>query len=341
MKRSLALAIPLLILAASALSLPRLAVEYAASCDSCHVNPTGAGMRTEFGNYSVAYQELTLQSTRKLLDDRYRSPRLAEGVTLGFDTRHLFFDDGSVFRMQTDFYLAVEPFDDLTYQVRVGESGISENYALLRIDDGHHYVKAGRFSPAYGLRPADHTAFIRSRTGNPSLLYLDGLSLGTTVAETRLSLEAFDRTGQGIYGLHAYRPFALETVSLFAGVSLRVTEEVEVPGGSLSHAKAAFGGLSLDRFTLMGEVDLVGKGNDTLVVYGNLTTRIAYGLYLVGEYNFFDGDRNRADGTEEFIRTSVELYPIPFVLLRPSYTRYTDGPRKDENDFFIQFHVGY
>lgn len=341
MRSCLSLLIPIFLVAGAALALPRLAVEYATSCDSCHINPAGAGMRNEFGNHSVAFHELTLQITKEHFVDGYRPPRLGDALTVGFDTRHLVFEDGSVFRMQTDLYAAIEPVDDLTYHVRFSENGISENFGMLAFDDTRHYIKAGRFAPNYGLHPADHTSFIRQRTGNPPSLYLDGLSLGTTILDSRLSLELFDRLGQGIYGLHAYRPFACGPIGLLAGMSLRVTEDVAVPGGALPHAKALFGGVSWNRFTLMGEMDLVGKGNDALAAYANLTTRLVYGAYVVGEYNFFDSDRDRAAGVEEFVRLSVEVYPIPFVLLRPSYTRYTEGFHSDRDDFFLQFHIGY
>ncbi|MDX9858637.1 MAG: hypothetical protein RBT76_12665 [candidate division Zixibacteria bacterium] len=341
MRRVLATVLPIVALAATAASLPRLAVEYATSCTSCHVNPSGGGMRTEFGNHSVAFQELTLQATKSLLADRYRPPRIAEAVTIGFDTRHLVFDDGSVFRMQTDAFAAVEPIQNLVYQFRVGESGISENFALLSFGDLEYYVKAGRFSPAFGLHPEDHTAFVRQRTGNPPLLYLDGISVGAAIHPVHASLEAHDRSGQGVYGVHLFSPLALPSFSIMIGASIRITEDLPAMGDALPHAKALFGGISWSRFTLMGEADVVGKGNDTIVTYANLTTRLMYGVYLIGEYNFFDGDKELTSGVEEFVRVSVELYPVPFVQVRPTYTRYTEGPLRDEDDLFVLFHVGY
>lgn len=348
MRSLLSVIIPIFILAATALSLPRLAVEYATSCDSCHVNPTGAGMRNEFGNYSVAFQELTLQATKKLLADSYWPPRVGEAMTVGFDSRHLVFDDGTVFRMQTDVYVAIEPLSGFTYQIRLGEDGVTENYALLQHDDYKYYIKAGRFAPAFGLHPADHTAFIRARTGNAARLYLDGLAIGVRAADFRVSAEVLDNDGQGVYGLHLYRPLVLNRISALLGGSIRITEDgsiarngVSSPTIPLKHARAIFGGVSWDRFTLMAECDLVGKGNESFVSYASLTSRIMYGFYLVGEYNFADGDRHRADGVDEFVRLSLDLYPIPFVLFRPSYTRTTRGPLSNQDDFFLQIHLGY
>lgn len=341
MRKSISILIPLLALAVTAVSLPRLAVKYATSCNTCHIDPSGGGMRNEFGNHSVAFNELTLQSTKQLLKEAYRSPRLSDAVTVGFDVRSLVFDDLSVLRMQTDFYTTVEPIDNLFYHFRFSADGISENYGMFQPENHRYYVKAGRFYPAFGLHPADHTAFIRERSGHPTRFYLDGLSAGVTVEGFSLTGEIFDRNSQGVYGLHLTRPLFVSPVSVYGGASLQLSEEINGRNNGVPQAKALFAGVSYGRFTLMGEADLVGKGNDTLITYTNLTARLMYGLYLIAEYNFFDGDRDRRNGVEEYVRLSSSFYPIPFVQLRPSYTRYTRGPLHGEDDFFFQFHVGY
>jgi len=340
--RRLALLLPVIcLLAVSGITLPRFSVEYAVPCQQCHVNPNGGGMRNEFGNHSMAFQELCLPQTKSLFADKYKPPRLSDVATVGFDLRYLVFDDLSTFRMQNDAYLSLEPLRDLNYTLRLGENGISENYALLQLGKQQHYLKAGRFYPAYGLRNVDHTSYTRARTGHPPRYYLDGLSLGTELWAAKVVVELMDQNGQGVYGVHAYRPMFFDPFGLMLGASYRLTENVPGPLGPVPHAKALFGGVSYDRFTLLGQLDLVGKGNDTLITYANLTTRLEYGLYVIGEYNFFDGNRDVADGVEEFVRVSLEIFPIPFVELRPSYTYYFEGPRKDEDDVFVQFHIGY
>ncbi len=78
-----------------------------------------------------------------------------------------------------------------------------------------------------------------------------------------------------------------------------------------------------------------------MLTYINLTTRLEYGIYLIVEYNFKDLDRNAKNGVDEFYRFSLEIFPIPFVDIRPYYTIYTAGFLKNEKDFFVQLHVGY
>lgn len=343
--RVLPLVVVVLIIAAliisSAISFPRLAVEQGTACVNCHVNPNGGGMRNEYGNHAVGFNELCLPSSKKYVADKYRSPRLSEAVTIGVDSRHLILDDGRVFRMQTDAFINAEPIERLSYQLRFGESGISENYALWRQTEDKFYVKAGRFYPAFGLRSSDHKAYVQERTGHGSNVYLDGLSIGARVYDVNIAAEFMDDNGHGIYGAHLYRAAGYGPFGYLVGASLRLPEESGGSTGRFPISRALFGGLSYDRFTLMGELDLAGKGNDTLIAYANLTTRLEYGLYIITEYNFFDGDRSLKSGVDEFVRFSVELYPLPFVQLRPSYTYYTRGIRQDEDDLFLQIHFGY
>ena len=330
-----------LLIAAGVSSLPRLSVEHSLPCRTCHINPNGGGMRTEFGNQAVALNELCLQSTKKIVASKALSPRIAPSLLIGFDSRTLLMDDGTILRMQTDAFADITPFSQFHYVLRFGQHGITESYGLSYFADERYYFKAGRFYPVYGLRDADHTAFVRSRTGHSPEMYLDGLSVGGDFRGVNVVAEGFDVGGRGVLGAHVYGTRSLPPFGLLAGASLRWSEKVDFSNGPFPHARAVFGGVSWNRLTLMGEMDLVGRSPDTIVAYANLTARLMYGLYLVGEYNFFDGDRSHQSGIDEFIRVSTELFPLPYVEVRPSYTYYTRGYLEKTDDLFIQFHLGY
>lgn len=331
----------------SVISFPRFSVEQSVPCGECHLNPNGGGMRNEFGNYAVALNELCLPGSKAASIKRYRKPRLSESLTFGFDSRYLLMDNGWVFNMQNDLFLAAEPLKDVYYHLRIGASGgvddarVSESYALMFFSERKFYFKGGRFYPAYGLRQSDHKSFVRERTGHTSNTYLDGFSVGGNLAGFSGSLEFFQPGNRGVYVAHLSKVGFFDRFGYLGGLSLRLSEERGGSNGSFPAARSLFGGLSFDRYTLMGEVDLLGKASDTLVVYANFTTRLEYGLYLIGEYNFYDGDRDLATGADEFYRLSIELYPFSFVQLRPSYTYYSEGPRDGEDDYFLQLHIGY
>ena len=335
-----------LIVAATLQSLPRLAAEQSLSCKTCHINPNGGGARTEFGNHSVAFHELTLPQTKKYFEKKKHSPRISESVLAGFDYRYLVLEGGRVFRMQTDAYLTFEPYKDLMYHLRFWENGVNENYMLLYLDHQKYYLKIGRFYPAYGLRMADHKTYVRERIGFGSNVYLDGLSLGAEIGGSNIAVEFFKEDffkpfRRFVGAVHIFRTGYTRSISYLAGFSARISEELNGSNGAFPHTKGIFGGLSYNRFTLLGELDLAGRANDSLLAYAGLTTRIEYGLYLIAEYNFIDNDRDFQSGVEEFLRFSLEFYPIPFVQLRPSYTYYANGPLVGEDNFFLQFHVGY
>lgn len=330
-----------ILFSASLYSLPRLAAEHAVACKSCHINPNGGGARTEFGNHSVAFHELCLPQTKKLLENKYNKPRLSESVLIGFDARYLVFENGRIFRMQTDAYLTFEPYKEFYYHLNFWESGIKENYALFYLDNQKYFLKLGRFAPAYGLRMDDHKSYVREQLGFGSNLYRDGLSMGAEVRGVNIVGEIYNPNDQFVGTLHSYRTGFIDPFGYLAGFSVRISETANGSTGTNPHTRGVFGGISYDRFTLMGELDFAGKGNDSVLAYASLSSRLEYGLYFIAEYNFFDPDKNMASGVDEFVRLSLEFYPLPYVQLRPSYTYFTKGILQDEEDFFLLFHVGY
>ncbi len=346
------------LIAASVYALPRFSLQNSTPCQTCHINPSGGGMRNEFGNHAVAFQELVLPPMKKLVEDRFKPPRLGESVTVGFDLRYLVFDDGEVFRMQTDAYAAIEPFRDFYYQLRLSdEQGITENFGLLYFDEQRHYIKVGRFELSHGLKLEDHTAYVRSRTGDQPHLYYDGLALGAKIGDGYAAVELFNPEDRGMIVVHAYRPGFIPQLNLgwMAGFSGRFSEKGgdsdDEPSDETDHShdpagpppdnRAVFGGLSYDRFSLLGELDLAGRSPDQLAFCAGFTARIEHGLYFLTEYNFYDGDRDIAAGVDEFVRLSLQVFPLPYVELRPAYTWYTRGPLDGEDDFYLQLHLGY
>ncbi|MEK7774648.1 MAG: hypothetical protein AAB305_02040 [Candidatus Zixiibacteriota bacterium] len=337
--------IALFILAGSSvISFPNLSVEHSVACRECHISGAGGGARTEFGNYAVALNELTLEKTKKWAVEKYRKPRIAPSLLVGFDSRHLVLEDGTVFRMQSDLFVTFEPFEGLQYHTRLTENGARENYGQLLFCDNRFYVRAGRFAPAFGLKQADHQGFNRARTGNGTNIFLDGASIGGELYGVNVALESFNQFGQELTGIHAFRVGSIGSFGYLAGLSSRFSERMNGNYGLYPPAKSLFGGVSWNRFTLLGEGNLIGKYDDAVATYYAVHARIIWGLYAVGEYNFYDSDRRFKNGIEEWVRTSIDFYPVPFVQIRPSYTRYLRDftGTKDERDVvFLQFHVGY
>ena len=338
--------VALLVSVAGVFALPRLSAEHAVACKQCHVNPNGGGARNEFGNHAVAFQELCIPPTKKLLASHYKKPRISESLMFGFDSRWLILDDSRVFRMQSDLYLTLTPFKNFDYHFRIGPVGatnvqVSEQYALFRVHDFKYWVKAGTFYPAFGLRQDDHISYTRSKTGHLPNSYWDGVSIGADFYDVNITAEVFNIGGRGIYNFHAYRAGFIDPIGYLIGGSIQQSEKIVGSTGIYPRAKAFFAGLNWERLTVTGEFDLIGASSDSMAFYAAATARVVWGLYLTGEYNFFDPDRHLRTGAEKFTRFSVDFYPAPFVKIRPSYTHYMPSYRGETDDFFVQLHIGY
>ena len=339
---ALFLLITVLLTSISIYSIPRLSLEHATPCVTCHISPNGGGMRNEFGNFAVSYNELCLQATKKLVQPYRLKPRISDNVTYGLDYRLLYLEQGRFFRMQADFYLNVELLKGISYNLNFGQTYLKDSYLLLKFKDEHYWIKAGRFYPAYGLRDSDHNAYVRTAPLLGPELNVDGISVGGNFFEgSNITFEFYQPESQAVATLHSFRAGAIGPVGFLSGLSWRQSEEVDGSYRGFPIAKSVFGGLSYDRFSIMGEVGSVGKGNEQRTLYAQSATRIIYGLYFIGEYNFHDPDWSTKTGSNEFWRFSFEFFPIPFVELRPAITYIGEGPRKDQVDFFVQMHISY
>ncbi len=157
---------------------PWLAVRSGLQCVNCHVNPSGGGQRTVFGN---AWGSNVLARDR-ISGDSTSEPwtgAINRWISVGGDLRArvagMDVDDAddppTEFEVQDMFaYLTVQLVPErlmVHIDQRVGPRGSSnrQSYALLRPRRGSMYMRAGRFFLPHGLRLADDNAFIQQATG--------------------------------------------------------------------------------------------------------------------------------------------------------------------------------
>ncbi len=323
-------------------SLPRLAVDHGTPCVSCHIQPDGGGMRNEYGHYSVGFNELTLQSTKKLFAPYKFRPVLTENLGYGLDYRMLYLERGEFFRMQTDFYLHLALLQGVSYDLTMAQSNVKFSYLLVKLRNEHYWFKVGRFYPAFGLRDPDHTSFVRTVSQLAPELAVDGISAGGRFfGGSNIFLEFYEPGGQRVLTLHSFRAGVLGPFGFLTGLSWRQSEKVDGSYRNYPIAKSIFGGLSYDRFTLLMEAGAVGKANQQRTFYSQLSARVLWGLYLIGEYNFYDPDWGHQTGTNQNYKASLEFFPVPFIELRPSLVYNAEGDRQDLVDWFIQLHIHY
>lgn len=186
----------LLAVAAPAWGVPRFAVRTGLPCGSCHVSPTGGGMRTPFGRNVFARQWLARLPYPKAL---FEAPtvELGEHVSLGADLRGTYLytksprpelaDTSSFALMQSDLYVAIDAPPYLGFYLDRGVYGGFEAYALLRprgpAAARDLVIKVGRFIVPFGLRDVNHSTYVR-----------EGIGLGPTDRDSGVELDIMSST---------------------------------------------------------------------------------------------------------------------------------------------------
>jgi hypothetical protein len=197
---------------------PYMAIREGRKCSACHVNESGAGMRTLFANTHL--QEIThyrdlfpeLAQATETFNGQITS-FLSIGADLRVDDSVVFQDEpdangavanGRVFRSHVDenilevrrapIYFLVSPIPDylelyVDESLAPGSPTTREAFGLLKgILPWRGYAKAGRFFADYGLRTANddmfsidntpNNIFVRGRTGTDFTAYVEGGEIG-------------------------------------------------------------------------------------------------------------------------------------------------------------------
>ena len=156
-------------------ALPKYASRTGYKCQSCHINPTGKGMRTEFGaNYGR--DDISLPTYKNLTDYDDFTTKLGPSLSFGADYRSMFYYEtldrtSTFFQMQGSFY--VDFLLNKKFQVYADKDlfGDVEVFGLAKVLPLDGYVKIGRFVPAYGTKVDDHNYFIRGGPYNPGVQF--------------------------------------------------------------------------------------------------------------------------------------------------------------------------
>jgi len=166
----------LMFAAASVSAEPYFAVREGQKCMSCHVNPSGGGMRNAYGN---AWAQTALPAHRiDIPGADLWTGSINSMISVGANLRAGYaYTDQPHTAPQSEFdveelrvYGAVNLIAGrlMLYadeRVAPGGSLNLESYARLTSEDQRWYVKAGQMYLPYGWRLEDDTAFVRTQTG--------------------------------------------------------------------------------------------------------------------------------------------------------------------------------
>jgi len=345
---ALMLAIIVLLRAAPAAAEPYLAVLEGYKCNVCHVNPTGGGLRNEFG-LTYAKVLLPAETVDNTLDSW--SGKLTDRLRIGGDLRadwsrvttpnspsqQAFSLDQ--FRVYAD--LTILP-DRLGIYVdeQIAPNGSQNEEAYVRYGnttDGF-YIKGGQFYLPFGWRLQDQTAFVREVTGISMATPDKGVEFGYEHAAWSTQFDitngvANANTGSG-YQVTTQVAYTKPIWRLgIAGSSTQSSAGDRRMGG-------LFAGVKTGPIAWLAEGDIVHDDSlERSLVAGLLEAdwRLLKGhnLKLTAEYE----DPDRAVRNNQATRYSLvyEYTPLPFLQVRAGYRHYFGIPQNNEQNQQLTF----
>jgi hypothetical protein len=357
-----------------ALSLPRFSARTGAKCQACHVNPSGGGMRQEFGaRYGRETLPVPTWSSELGLDDF--TTKLTEFVSIGADFRTLYFtqqrpDTGppprsvtgsnAFWQMQGDIYMHFKLAKKVSIYLDKGLYSGFEIFGLLNILPANGHIKIGKFTPNYGLKLDDHRAYVRQYTGfsaevDPSRasFVLTGAEVGfspgplTVMGGVYNSVDGFGAgTGNNKAVLGRVEGMFTLTEDVHGGIGGNVFSK-KIAGDITTTLLGGFGSFSFGDLTLLGEADFIKVKNPAsdvtgLATFVELNYVLTPGVDLKLGYDFYDPDKDLKTGSLSKYSVGLEFFPLPGVEIRPVYRFVKDEPvdvKNNEYQLLLHFYL--
>jgi len=352
----LAGALALVALAGAAQAEPYLAAQMGLKCVQCHVNPTGGGMRTVFGN---TFAQTQLAAKRLGAEDDMWTGQVMKFLSVGGNARANYnFTDVPNQESSNDFAVeearAYLDFGVIPNRLSVyidqrfapGNSTNLEANVRYWISENSVYVKAGRMYLPFGYRFEDDNAFVRQLSGINMQAPDEGVEIGFEKGSWSTQFAISNGTagapevdnGKQLTGRTEYVGSAWRV-----GVSALAND---TDAGDRLGA-ALFGAYRLGPVTLIGEIDhfdddSIGiDGRKLLASLVEADWKVRQGHNLKLTYEWFEPDSDVDE--DEQTRTSLlyEWSPIQFVQLRGGVRFYDGIPQSDlqnRTQAFLQLH---
>ena len=360
-------------------ALPQFALQEGASCNLCHVNPTGGSLRNDYGTTVFALEELPMQTMQKFGNEEWDG-YIGDYFQIGGDFRiqGLTYNTNNnqktaFFPMQADLYttMAINKKAEIFYKVSLGQNN-PEYWTLLSLIPNDGWLKIGKTLPNYGLKLDDHTSFIRggnlNRTQRLSNLP-DSISTVKTeglIFTPWVNLPAIIEVG---YNLTNQISITSSLANGFINGSNEDLENINITTrlniihsifnyfniiGVLSYMQESnlqltgiSGGISAGNITLSGEIDKAinwPKDVTALASYGELNYKFKQGIHFVGKYDFYDPNLDWKNGAISRYTFGIEIFPLNILEIKLQ-SRFTQLDLYDvdqpEPEFLIQFHTWF
>lgn len=333
------------------LALPRYAVFEGAPCASCHVNKTGAGMRTEAGG-QLFTEDLVMAFTEHLRPKDLRG-RLTPFASIGADLR---MQNLTTMSPQTTNSSTV-PQGSLYLELNAGK--YVEGYADFDLANTvsreiflmvHKlpldlYIKVGRLNLPYGLRIDDGTSPIRNNF-NVNFNSQDiGGEVGLEPEPFEIALAVTNGVPGGTGDENEYK--AITTSAAWVGERGRLGSSFQWnnrPGRRLT-SFGGHGGLCVGRVAWLAEVDFqeihsTTGGGDTWMIagYSSVDFNIIQGLFVRTVYDYLDPNYRGADNLQHRVGFGFDLYPLPYSQVSLLYRVNVGAGAAGDDQLLAHFH---
>lgn len=352
----LAGALALVVFAGAAQAEPYLAAQMGLKCAQCHVNPTGGGMRTVFGN---AFAQTQLAAKRIGGDDDMWTGQVMKFLSVGGNARANYnFSDVPNQGNSNDFAVeearAYLDFGVIPNRLSVyidqrfapGNATNLEANVRYWISENSVYVKAGRMYLPFGYRFEDDNAFVRQLSGINMQAPDEGVEVGFEKGSwsTQFALSNGTAGGPEVDQGKQITARTEYVGSVWrAGVSAVAndTDAGDRTGAGL------FGAFRAGPVTLIGEIDYfdddsIGTdGRKLMASLAEANWKVRQGHNLKLTYEWLEPDDDVDEDEQTRLSVVYEWAPIQFLQLRAGYRMYDGIPQNDlqnRKQAFLQLH---
>jgi hypothetical protein len=336
---------------------PYLAVQQGLKCGVCHVNPTGGGLRTVYGDL-FAQNVMPANKIDTGPADNWAG-QIGSFIRAGGDLRF----DGQVTQAphtrsvqeftldQARVYLDANVIPDrlmvvVDEQVAPGGALNREAYGMFWGASHNWYIKAGQMYLPFGLRLQDQTALILQASGINMTTPDQGVEVGWLRGAWDMQLAASNGTAGGPVNSDG-KQFSAQLSYVQPRWRLGLAANTNDQSVGHRNAFAVFGGLKTGPVSWLAQAEQIddesvangqGKMLATLVEANWLICR-GNNLKITDE--FLNPNREAPNGEQTRWSLVYELTPIQFAQIRAGF-RYYDGIPQDDSQhdrlYFIELH---
>jgi hypothetical protein len=347
-------------------------------CNQCHFAPAGGSLITNYARDAVGEDLSSFQGNGGFAWGALGE--LPGWLALGFDGRYAVLQhdagnpEGAMFAhfpMQADAYARVAFADSFSLMASVGYRGSARNspaglgndnfypatadrfisrehYLMWRSGAIGPYVRVGRFFAPYGLRLAEHTAYVRRDNGFNLLYETYGLSGGIVENAWELHVTAFlpdlvrhfGGQDKGVAAMFEYRLADAYALGLDFKFGLGDSSAKRVGGGGFAKAYVA-----PIKTILMAQVDVYnlqgasGSASNQLIGYFGPTVFPVRGLWL-GAYAEISQTDIQVKGTAtQAINGQLNWFPYPHLELVIQARMQSPQQQEAAKTFMAQLHM--